>query len=120
MSFEDFIEISEIELKVIKCKDIENLNDDKCIKRLNLTKKEFNIILKSARKKCATSVLENKLTKIKKEEEIILEDVPTTLCTFRCATCGRIYIINYFKEVITCPNCNSKKIMNNKDAGFCK
>lgn len=114
---EKSIKITPIEIEAIKLIDIENLKNKRCAKRLKISDDEFSDIVLSARKKMATSIIENIPIII---EENINQKKITTICKFRCAVCGEIYMVNYLNNKIACPLCNSSKIMANKEAGFCK
>lgn len=114
---EKSIKITPIEIEAIKLVDIENLKNKRCAKRLKMSNDQFSNIVLSARKKMATSIIENIPITI---EESIPEKKITTICKFRCAICGEIYMVNYLNNEIICPLCNSNKVMTNKEAGFCK
>lgn len=114
---EKSIKITPIEIEAIKLVDIENLKNKRCAKRLKMSNDQFSNIVLSARKKMATSIIENIPITI---EESIPEKKITTICKFRCAVCGEIYMVNYLNNEIICPLCNSNKVMTNKEAGFCK
>lgn len=114
---EKSIKITPIEVEAIKLIDIENLKNKRCAKRLKMSDDQFSNIVLSARKKMATSIIENIPITI---EESIPEKKITTICKFRCAVCGEIYMVNYLNNEIICPLCNSNKVMTNKEAGFCK
>lgn len=114
------IEINPLELKALILKDIKDLNDKNSSKEMNISIKEFEILLKSARKKITEALINGISIIVKDEKEIRPQDIITTLCTFRCATCGNIYTINYEKENIVCPLCFSTKVMTSEEAGFIK
>ncbi|CEH34261.1 DUF134 domain-containing protein [Romboutsia lituseburensis] len=114
---EKSIKITPIEVEAIKLIDIENLKNKRCAKRLKMSDDEFSDLVLSARKKIATSIIENIPITI---EENIPEKKITTICKFRCAVCGETYMVNYLNNKIACPLCNSSKVMTNKEAGFCK
>ncbi|WP_270940737.1 DUF134 domain-containing protein [Romboutsia lituseburensis] len=114
---EKSIKITPIEIEAIKLIDIENFKNKRCAKRLKMSDDEFSNIVLSARKKMATSIIENVPITI---EESIPQKKITTICKFRCAVCGEIYMVNYLNNEIACPLCNSNKVMTNKEAGFFK
>ncbi|MBO3443059.1 DUF134 domain-containing protein [Clostridium sp. CCUG 7971] len=114
------IEINPLELKALTLKDVKDLNDKNSSKEMNISSKEFEGLLKSARKKITEALINGTSIIVKDEKEIRPEDIITTLCTFRCATCGSIYTINYEKEDIICPICFSTKVMTSEEAGFIK
>lgn len=110
------IVISQLELKVIILKDVKNLSDKECANILNISKSEFRKLLFNTRKKIASSIIDNEEITIYKEPEII-EEICSTKCKFRCATCSKVYEINYTKEAIVCPLCGSEKIMKIEEMG---
>ncbi|MCR8744146.1 DUF134 domain-containing protein [Romboutsia lituseburensis] len=114
---EKSIRMTPIEIEAIKLIDIDNLKNKKCARKLKVSTDEFSNLVLSARKKMATSIIENIPIII---DEYLPEKKITTICKFRCAVCGEIYTVNYLNNKIACPLCNSNKIMTNKEAGFCK
>jgi len=112
------VEITLNEMQAIKLMDVDGLKDKKCAKKMKISTDEFNKLVANARKNIAVALLEGKVIKI--IDEITIEDEITTLCKFRCAVCGEIYIIDYTQSEIECPMCFSSKIMTNKEAGFSK
>jgi predicted DNA-binding protein (UPF0251 family)/DNA-directed RNA polymerase subunit RPC12/RpoP len=112
------VEITLNEIQAIKLMDVDGLKDKKCAKKMKISTDEFNKLIANARKNIAIALLEGKVIKI--IDEITIEDEITTLCKFRCAVCGEIYIIDYTQSKIECPMCFSIKIMTNKEAGFSK
>ena len=112
------VEITLNEIQAIKLMDVDGLKDKKCAKKMKISTDEFNKLIANARKNIAVALLEGKVIKI--IDEITIEDEITTLCKFRCAVCGEIYIIDYTQSKIECPTCFSIKIMTNKEAGFSK
>ena len=112
------VEITLNEIQAIKLMDVDGLKDKKCAKKMKISTDEFNKLIVNARKNIAVALLEGKVIKI--IDEITIEDEITTLCKFRCAVCGEIYIIDYTQSKIECPMCFSIKIMTNKEAGFSK
>jgi len=112
------VEITLNEIQAIKLMDVDGLKDKKCAKKMKISTDEFNKLVANARKNIAVALLEGKVIKI--IDEITIEDEITTLCKFRCAVCGEIYIIDYTQSEIECPMCFSSKIMTNKEAGFSK
>ncbi|MGL5331200.1 MAG: DUF134 domain-containing protein [Peptostreptococcaceae bacterium] len=111
------IKITFQEVQVIKLIDVDNLNIKSCSKKMNLSIDEVNMLLSSARKKLASSLIDGKTIKLLPQQT---KEKITTLCKFRCAVCGEIYTVNYLESKILCPLCYSNKIMSNKEAGFYK
>lgn len=112
------IEITLKEMQAIKLVDVDGLKYKKSAKKMKISIYEFDKLITNARKNIAIALLEGKV--IKFIDEITIEEEITTLCKFRCAVCGEIYIIDYTQSEIECPMCFSSKIMTNKEAGFSK
>lgn len=111
------VEIKMEELEAIKLKDIENLKDKACAKKMGVSLDIFEELIKSGRRKLASALVECKAINIV-DDEIKEEEIITTMCSFRCAVCGNVYSINYLKDKIICPKCLSTKIMSLEDSGF--
>jgi predicted DNA-binding protein (UPF0251 family) len=112
-------EIEEIVLKVeeleaMRLKDIEELNQEECAEKMEVSRQTFQNIIDSARKKVALALTEGKAIRISGGH------YTTKLCKFKCAECGTIYEINFDQDRLACPSCGSDKVMCSKKAGFCK
>jgi len=111
-------EIEEIVLKVeeleaMRLKDIEELNQEKCAEKMQVSRQTFQNIIDSARKKVAVALTEGKAIRISGGY------YTTNHCKFKCMDCGEVYEINYEQDKLTCPNCGSQRVMCSKKAGFC-
>lgn len=111
-------EIEEVVLKVeeleaMRLKDIEELNQEECAKRMQVSRQTFQNIIDSARKKVAIALTEGNAISIKGG------NYTTNHCKFQCNSCGSTYEINYEQDKFICPNCNSKDVICNKKAKFC-
>ncbi|MHC6178871.1 DUF134 domain-containing protein [Clostridium sp. JNZ X4-2] len=112
-------EISEIVLKVeeleaMRLKDIEELNQEECAKKMLVSRQTFQNIIDSARKKIAVALTEGNAIRIAGG------NYTTNYCKFKCFHCGNIYEIKYEQDRYICPVCGSEKVICNKKAGFCK
>ncbi len=105
------VKITTKEIEILKLKDLYELSDEKCIKELNISKKEFEKELKNIRKKIYHALLDKENFEIVENKENV-EEKTTTLCKFRCAVCGSVYDINYTKEKILCPLCLSSEVID--------
>lgn len=111
-------EIEEITLKVeeleaMRLKDIEELNQEECAKKMQVSRQTFQNIIDVARKKVALSLTEGKAIRISGGH------YTTKLCKFKCLDCGEIYEIKYEQDRIKCPICGSSKVMCNRRGDFC-
>ena len=112
-------EIQEVVLKVeeleaMRLKDIEDLNQEECAEKMQVSRQTFQNIIDSARKKMATALTEGKAIKISGG------NYTTKLCEFKCIECGTVYEIKYDQDRLNCPSCGSEKVMCSKKEQFCK
>jgi len=111
-------EIEEIVLKVeeleaIRLKDKEELNQEECAERMQVSRPTFQNIIDSARKKVSMALTEGKAIRIEGGH------YTTNHCKFKCLNCGEVYEINFAQDKEVCPNCGSTEIICGKKAGFC-
>ena len=111
-------EIEEIVLKVeeleaMRLKDIEELNQEECAERMQVSRQTFQNIIDCARKKIAIALTEGNSIRISGG------NYRATFCKFKCFNCGSIYEINYDKDKYICPNCGSEEVICGKKADFC-
>ncbi|SHH94603.1 DUF134 domain-containing protein [Clostridium grantii] len=102
------------ELEAMRLKDIEDLNQEKCAERMQVSRQTFQNIIDSARKKMAIALTEGNAISISGG------NYRATFCKFKCFICGNTYEINYEQDKYLCPICGSHKVMCSKKAGFCK
>lgn len=101
------------ELEAMRLKDIENLNQEECAERMQVSRQTFQNIIDSARKKVAIALTEGNAIKISGG------NYTTNLCKFRCFDCGNIYDINFEQDRHICPTCGSEKVVCSKKGDFC-
>lgn len=111
-------EIEEITLKVeeleaMRLKDIEELNQEECAKRMQVSRQTFQNIIDVARKKVALSLTEGKAIRISGGH------YTTKLCKFKCMDCGEVYEIKYEQDRNICPICGSSKVVCSRRGEFC-
>ena len=112
-------EIEEIVLKVeeqeaMRLKDIEDLNQEECAEKMNVSRQTFQNIIDNARKKVAIALTEGKAIKINGGH------YTTNHCKFKCMDCDTTYEIKYEQDKLSCPKCGSSQIVCSKKAGFCR
>ena len=112
-------EIDEIILKVeeleaMRLKDIEELNQEECAERMQVSRQTFQNIIDNARKTIAIALTEGKAIRISGG------NYRATFCKFRCFNCGNGYELNHSLDKHICPNCGSNKVACSKKADFCK
>jgi len=101
------------ELEAMRLKDIEELNQEECAERMQISRQTFQNVIDSARKKTVIALTEGKAIKISGGH------YTTSLCNFKCLDCGAVYPVNYEVNRNVCPECGSEKIMCSKKAEFC-
>ncbi len=112
-------EIEEIVLKVeeleaMRLKDIEELNQEECGEKMQVSRQTFQNIIDSARKKIAIALTEGKAIRISGG------NYRSTFCKFKCSNCENTYEINYEQDKHICPDCGSPNVLCGKRAKFCK
>ncbi|MBA5851855.1 DUF134 domain-containing protein [Clostridium sp. cel8] len=101
------------ELEAMRLKDIEDLNQEECAERMQVSRQTFQNIIDSARKKVATALTKGNSIRISGG------NYRATFCKFKCFDCGNIYEISYEQDKYKCPNCGSSKVMCTRKAEFC-
>lgn len=102
------------ELEAMRLKDIEELNQEECAEKMEISRQTFQNIIDTARKKVAVALTEGKAIRISGGY------YTTNHCKFKCMDCGEIYEINYEHDKLACPNCGSQKVVCSKKAAFCR
>jgi len=102
------------ELEAMRLKDIEDLNQEECAERMQISRQTFQNIIDSARKKTVVALTEGKAIKISGGH------YTTNSCRFKCMDCGEEYAVNYEMDRSICPKCGSQKVICRKNADFCK
>lgn len=112
-------EIKEIGLKVeeleaMRLKDIEELNQEECAEKMQVSRQTFQNIIDSARKKVAIALTEGNAIRISGG------NYKATFCKFKCFNCSNVYEMSYEQDRYICPACGSEKVICGKKADFCK
>jgi predicted DNA-binding protein (UPF0251 family) len=111
-------EVEEILLKVeefeaMRLKDVENLSQEECAEKMNISRQTFQNIIDSARKKITTALIEGKAINISGG------NYTRNICPYKCTACGKNYEIKYEEDRKLCPYCGSKEVLCNKRSNFC-
>ncbi|MBH1939429.1 DUF134 domain-containing protein [Mobilitalea sibirica] len=111
-------ELEEITLKVeeleaMRLKDIEELNQEECAERMQVSRQTFQNIIDAARKKVAIALSEGKAIHISGG------NYTTGQCRFKCYDCDSLYEINYAQDKEVCPKCQSTNVRCSKKSEFC-
>lgn len=111
-------EVEEITLKIeeleaMRLKDIEELNQEECAERMQVSRQTFQNIIDNARKKVAIALTQGYAIHISGGH------YTAGSCRFKCLNCGKVYEINYDQERHTCPFCGSNEVVCEKKNRFC-
>ena len=112
-------EIEEIHIKVeefeaMRLKDVEDLNQEECAKRMLVSRQTFQNIIDSARKKIAIALIEGKPINISGG------NYTRNICKLKCLSCDSTYEIKYEEDRKICPVCGSEQVTCNKRSSFCQ
>lgn len=102
------------ELEAMRLKDIEELTQEECAERMQVSRQTFQNIINSARRKVAIALTDGKAIRISGG------NYKTTFCRFKCSNCGNVYEIKYKQDKFICPVCGSENIVCNKKSEICK
>ena len=112
-------EVEEIILKVeefeaMRLKDIEDLNQEECAERMEVSRQTFQNIIDSARKKIAMALMEGKAINISGG------NYGRNVCQYECKSCNKAYEVKSEIDRKICPSCGSKEVVCIKKNVFCK
>ncbi len=102
------------ELEAMRLKDIENLSQEECAEKMQISRPTFQNIINNARKKVAMALIEGKAIKISGGNYI------RKSCKYKCFDCGSNYEVNSSEDKFNCPNCKSEKVACLKKMDTCK
>lgn len=92
------------EMEAMRLKDIENLSQQECADRMGVSRQTFQNIIDSARYKVALALTTGLPIDIRGG------NFTSAYCEVKCDSCHKTYIIEYPRDRIKCPNCNSQNI----------
>ncbi|MBC8059191.1 MAG: DUF134 domain-containing protein [Clostridiaceae bacterium] len=101
------------EFEAMRLKDVEDLNQEECAERMEISRQTFQNIIDSARKKIALALIEGKAINISGG------NYSRNMCKFKCSSCENVYEIKYEEDRNTCPECGGKEIVCNQKNNFC-
>lgn len=96
------------ELEAMRLKDIEELTQEECSVRMQISRQTFQNIIDEARKKVVTALMENRAITIGGGH------YTKNVCNFKCISCGNETITTYEEHRPVCHHCGSNKIVCNK------
>lgn len=101
------------ELEAMRLKDIENLSQEECADRMNVSRQTFQLIIDEARRKVALALTQGKAISIEGGTYTF------NICKYKCSTCGNLFIEAYEKEIHICPDCGSEDVQCVNTSSFC-
>jgi len=96
------------ELEAMRLKDIEDLSQEECAERMQVSRQTFQNIIDQARKKVATALTQGKAISVGGGH------YTRNVCSFRCLSCGDEAEITFEDRQKTCKNCGSHKVICNR------
>ncbi|HHT63182.1 MAG TPA: DUF134 domain-containing protein [Clostridia bacterium] len=108
------VQIKVEELEAMRLKDGENLSQEECAERMQISRQTFQLIIDEARKKVVDALTKGKAINIQGGNYTL------NICKFRCRVCGQEFNEKYETELNNCPKCRGERIeCLNKDT-FCQ
>lgn len=102
------------ELEAMRLKDIEDLTQEECAERMQVSRQTFQNIIDEARKKVANALIEGNAINISGG------NYTRNVCEFRCLSCDNVYEIKYEEDKQSCPKCGSVEVACSKKSSFCR
>lgn len=100
----DEIQLKIEELEAMRLKDIEELTQEECAERMEVSRQTFQNIIDEARKKVAVALTEGKAISVRGGH------YTKNVCKFRCNSCGDQIEVSFEQKHIICRHCGSKEI----------
>ena len=96
------------ELEAMRLKDIEELSQEECAVRMQISRQTFKNIIDEARKKVVTALIENRAITIGGGH------YTRNVCNFKCRSCGNETMITFEEQGRVCKHCGSEEVICNK------
>ncbi|MDQ7096310.1 DUF134 domain-containing protein [Desulfosporosinus sp. PR] len=97
------------ELEAMRLKDIEELSQEECAARMQISRQTFQNIIDEARKKVARALIENRAITIGGGH------YTKNVCNLRCTSCGNVINATYEEHGRACPHCGSQRVECDKN-----
>lgn len=101
------------ELEAMRLKDIENLSQEECAEKMNISRQTFQNIIDEARRKVAVALTEGKAI------SIVGGNYTFNICRYKCNSCGNEFDEAYEKDIHTCAKCGSTNVSCIDTGSFC-
>jgi predicted DNA-binding protein (UPF0251 family) len=92
------------ELEALRLKDMEDLSQEECAEKMNVSRQTFQKIIDSAHKKVASALVGGSGIRISGGSFV------TRKCKIMCMDCGYTYEPSFEDDKVSCPKCGSIKI----------
>ena len=109
----DEIKLKIEELEAMRLKDIEELTQEECAVRMEVSRQTFQNIIDQARKKVAVALTEGKAISVGGGR------YTQNVCRFRCLSCGDEVAVPFENRGAACPHCGSAELICNKKRCRC-
>lgn len=96
------------ELEAMRLKDIEELTQEECAVRMQISRQTFQNIIDKARKKVVTALVETRTIKIGGGH------YTKNVCNLKCSSCGNETITRFEEQGSVCKHCGSNKVVCNR------
>jgi predicted DNA-binding protein (UPF0251 family) len=101
------------ELEAMRLKDIENLSQEECAKRMEISRQTYQNIIDEARRKVTRVLTEGHILNIEGGNYI------TGDCEFKCSECGNIYNPQREPDKDICPSCGATTVFCMRKKACC-
>ncbi|MGI6712356.1 MAG: DUF134 domain-containing protein [Bacillota bacterium] len=107
------VELKIEELEAMRLKDLDNLFQEDCAEKMQVSRQTFQLIIDQARKKVTKALIEGKT--------IIIQGGNYTLniCKYKCSACGQEFNEVYEKGKSVCPRCQASRVNCIDKDNFC-
>lgn len=102
------------EVEAMRLKDIEKLSQEKCAKKMHVSRQTFQLIIDEARRKVSRAFVEGMAINIEGGNYTL------NICKYECKKCGHEFKEAYEKEIHVCPHCDSEEVVCVDQGMFCK
>lgn len=112
-------ELEEVQIKVeeweaMRLKDGENLSQEECAEKMQISRQTFQLIIDEARKKIVDALTKGKAIRIQGGNYTL------NVCKYRCRVCGKEFNVKYEKELNACPKCLGERVECLEEGAFCQ
>lgn len=107
------VQIKVEELEAMRLKDGENLSQEECAKKMQVSRQTFQLIIDEARKKIVDALIKGKAIRIQGGNYTL------NICKYKCQVCGQEFNEKYEKEFKSCPKCQHEQIECLNQDAFC-